>query len=1233
MAAGSTEVSSGTISILPMAIRSVILNVTATPSVAHILAESILPGLYTGSNSGLLLNNNSEHSLDSMDILIDLIKRFGSSISAAEIVKTENVLLQIISGEQGIIKKRAVTAMGLLARYLTDKNWEKLTAYLIDGLTESSDLSQLRILIQLAGILARSEPTRFKNDLRPVIDLIIRKGLDVNDEGITGGRNVHRDEDFDDEEEEDNADDDEEANNPELLDLREASLASLEIIVGLGYQAVETQLNDILAISAYYIKYNPNIIDDEDDQDEDIDDEDEDIDDNDDDVEMEGHDGGEDSEFEVSDDEDAFSDDDDQSWKLRRYAAKLAAAVAIYIPTQLPRIYSQLLPPLVSMYASEKESTVKTEVISCLSEFFKAASDKGLYYSSKLSSNIATRRSSDISMATDMDPKLFLERHYLRKLVRVSLSELHSSTNTVILQSILTGILGNLVSVLHTRPSIQTSKIIRSLISLSKTQPGLMIDMLQLVSGIIRAQTTQELTDSLPQLLEIIVLGIYDKYYKVCGAALDVVLDLVAIHSDQSIKVDISVLLPALIEKAKSTSLDLDTRSKAVKALGQFIAKNDLSGSNIDTGCKLILDLLNNEGLRLTSVESISEIASGATVRQVSSKWIISSLEGLGNFLNQSSRTLRIGSLNAILSVTNRQPSSDQATVQALANIGQIILNHGKSILTSSPDAVALDLVSKILTNLVPFISVSEASEFTIQTINQTSSQTAVQISDSILGLLAAVVQHSTDAAALNAVYEELCRPRHVASASAGSSIGTNQNVELAAKALAVVITEGQMVDKIPSFETVVAQNGEDLKWSLLVLGYVGKLLPYTTSLEVLYDELNNNARDEITKTVIANSLGLIISNNVNNYLPDLLNRLKAAGSNTIHLHLLIIREIVSGAKTADVEAYSDDIWNSLFTSLDAVSSSGIGKVALAASTAAAGIVPNAEASVVSGGDLILAECLGRLSILNPRVFLPQLQVQLASEKPSVRVTVLSAVKFTFGQSHDTYDDLLRPIIADFLALVDDDDTGIRQVALSALVSAIHNKSHLLLPHLARLLPLLYRETRINTSLIHTVQMGPFKHKVDNGLELRKTAYETIYTLVSTLNAERLQSVGMIDELLDQVVLGSGLSDEHDIKVLSCVIIGRLASTCLSKVIAAGRLHQITTRYTTLLGVVVKENAIKQEFEKHNEIVRNIERSSTQINDAISQAISKGDASNLPSDLELGEWESFYRTKVLKKSV
>jgi cullin-associated NEDD8-dissociated protein 1 len=47
-------------------------------------------------------------------------------------------------------------------------------------------------------------------------------------------------------------------------------------------------------------------------------------------------------------------------------------------------------------------------------------------------------------------------------------------------------------------------------------------------------------------------------------------------------------------------------------------------------------------------------------------------------------------------------------------------------------------------------------------------------------------------------------------------------------------------------------------------------------------------------------------------------------------------------------------------------------------------------------------------------------------------------------------------------------------------------------------MPLLYSETDIKQELIRIVEMGPWKHRVDDGLETRKSAYETMYTIVGT---------------------------------------------------------------------------------------------------------------------------------------
>jgi len=70
--------------------------------------------------------------------------------------------------------------------------------------------------------------------------------------------------------------------------------------------------------------------------------------------------------------------------------------------------------------------------------------------------------------------------------------------------------------------------------------------------------------------------------------------------------------------------------------------------------------------------------------------------------------------------------------------------------------------------------------------------------------------------------------------------------------------------------------------------------------------------------------------------------------------------------------------------------------------------------------------------------------------------------------------------------MLSDRDLGNHRLALTTLNSAIHNKMEILIPHLSELLPAVIGDTHVKPELIREVQMGPFKHKVDEGLELRK---------------------------------------------------------------------------------------------------------------------------------------------------
>lgn len=70
----------------------------------------------------------------------------------------------------------------------------------------------------------------------------------------------------------------------------------------------------------------------------------------------------------------------------------------------------------------------------------------------------------------------------------------------------------------------------------------------------------------------------------------------------------------------------------------------------------------------------------------------------------------------------------------------------------------------------------------------------------------------------------------------------------------------------------------------------------------------------------------------------------------------------------------------------------------------------------------VAAACLGKLTTTQPSRYLPQLHACIRDENPAVRATVVSAIRYTFAESSPAYDELLAPLIMDFLSLMKDAD-------------------------------------------------------------------------------------------------------------------------------------------------------------------------------------------------------------------
>ncbi|KAJ3070655.1 Cullin-associated NEDD8-dissociated protein 1, partial [Quaeritorhiza haematococci] len=390
----------------------------------------------------------------------------------------------------------------------------------------------------------------------------------------------------------------------------------------------------------------------------------------------------------------------------------------------------------------------------------------------------------------------------------------------------------------------------------------------------------------------------------------------------------------------------------------------------------------------------------------------------------------------------------------------------------------------------------------------------------------------------------------------------------------------------------------EHIKYlGLLTIGNVGRKIDLSEKHPNLHNVLLGlfTSASEELKHAAAFALGNVALGNLDKYMPPILEAVQNAGKRR-YLVFVALKEIITGATTTSssttqsaqnqqkLAALAPQLWSLLFRNTE-------------------------ESTTEEGTRNVIAECLGKLSLSDPATFLPQLKEKLGSENAAARATVVTAVRYTFtmhpttatgvatgaaagsggeaaasatGAAGEEYDELLRSFIVDFLRLVKDGDLNVRRVSLATLNSAAHNKPHLIRDSLSELLPLLYEETNVKQELIHEVQMGPFKHKVDDGLETRKSAFECMYTLLETCLSQ-IEIFGFLQRVL------VGLADpSHEITVLAHLMLQRLAF--LSPTAVSQKLDGTVEPLKASLLSKPKPNAVKQEVEKNAELVRSAAR-------------------------------------------
>lgn len=297
-----------------------------------------------------------------------------------------------------------------------------------------------------------------------------------------------------------------------------------------------------------------------------------------------------------------------------------------------------------------------------------------------------------------------------------------------------------------------------------------------------------------------------------------------------------------------------------------------------------------------------------------------------------------------------------------------------------------------------------------------------------------------------------------------GSNHST-QSLNVLAKCIGAVVRQVQGSVRQNALERAkagfAAKDEQTIFLSLRLSGEIGRVVDLSGDGDLLksiiacYDSSVEEVRD-----AAAYALGGLAVGNLAAFIPVIEQHITSNESKR-YLSLHALKEVIAHSHASNLAPVAERIWQPLFDISDSKD----------------------EAS-----RSISAECLGRLTMADPERYLVQLQSYLRSDSASARAAVLVAVRYTLTEHAGNLDELLAPLIVDFLALLKDSEVEVRRHAVLVFNSAAYNKPHLIREWLETLLPLLYKQTVPDPTLLRKVPMGPFTITQDDGLELRKVS-------------------------------------------------------------------------------------------------------------------------------------------------
>lgn len=1117
-------------------LKSILTQLTPSAVNAKAISVNILPRLIKTISVTTAGGDATDVLIESLELVYEVLNRMGGLVAEKHVQITDAVFIQLLSSSP-LVRKRAIACIGALGAVCDNHLFHFIVDKILVGLQNPSSHEAIRTGVRAVRALSNNSGHRLGKHLQTLVPILFGQASPDN----------HNEDD----------------------DLRENCLQALESLCVRCRREMMPFVRTLTRCIIILAKYDPNYIVEDDDGDEE---------------EEEGMVQEDDMDNDYDDDD--YSDDDDSSWKVRRAAIKCLSAVirAELLPAQ--QLCSQFGPFLISRFR-EREEQVRLDVFAAFIDLLRRCSSR---FTSKYSSVNGVADEADgtdvmaiegeIDAQSDLEP-LIAEGSRIVKNIKKELASRSLKTRTKAMS-----VMRELITALPSLLTPLVGKIIKEVeLGLGDSVTAMKTESLLFLRGVVREGGAEALQDYIDVLIPKVLSATDDRYYKVTAECLRFCSAALVSFGTSSLecRTKMAALAPAIydatVRRATAQDQDSEVKEAALDCLSGSVSYfgRDLGSQRLTDMSGILCDRLGNEVTRLATVRAMHNIAVSESAEVLLS--VMNEVAGaLSSFLRKNNPSLRTATLE-LLCVAPSLPTANDA--ELIGNITELV---------SDSDLRVTSLALKLSTRIVKLrgyqiVGLVGQPHSVYNRVIELSKSALLQgrAVESLLGFFRSLSETNAEPLTPQKILEDLKQSASFVVFNVSTSAAHSSSLYCIAKCVVVVCDaadpelRARFAQQI--IENVTSQDFKERVFSLACLGEFGRsslLAREGNEKEMVRDAIISAlvAVEEEVRTAAAISLGGLASGDRASGVPWLINLVKQRPDQR-YLLLLSLKEAISSSRKADVGQLTSILIPTLLEH-SASSSNGM---------SGQGEVSGEKRSRTSEEESVrtaAAECLGLLTQVSPDAVMPALVAGAVARQQEVRAVVAAGLKFAVSTNHrdsSALSALLRSSLGNFIGLIGDSDVSVAKNALQAVNAIAKSRPSLLTPLISDLLNLIYARTAKDKTLIRVVDLGPFKHEEDYGLELRKSAFDCLRTFMSGSLRSSVPLIGMLQHITH------GLRDQSDVRAIAQLILA-IAASSESAPQMIEVMDPIVQALECTFNEKVKENAVRQESERHEDSIR-----------------------------------------------